>query len=120
MYTQPLLSILPPSVCGARGVCTGRRPHPLGEAVTMGRPQEGNAAWRASRAQSAGLVRCKRCKVVKKDGSPCKAPAIRGAAVCVAHGGRLVLWRRRMKKAKVVRHERFSFSSPKESSREQR
>ena len=60
----------------------------------------GNAAWRASRAQSAGLVRCRRCKVIKRDGQRCKAPAVRGLQVCRMHGGQLVLWRRRIEESK--------------------
>ncbi|WP_417729433.1 HGGxSTG domain-containing protein [Roseovarius sp.] len=30
-----------------------------------------------------------RCRAKRRDGTPCKAPALRGATRCVKHGGRV-------------------------------
>ena len=93
--------------------------HPSLEGIRSGSGLSGSTAWHNSvRSRCVfkhyQLVRCRRCKVIKRDGQRCKAPAVRGLQVCRMHGGQLVLWRRRMKKAKVVKHERFSIPSPKE------
>ena len=75
----------------------------------------GNAAWRASRAQTAGLKRCRQCITIKRNGEQCRAPAIRGWTRCVRHGGALVIWRRKLMKAKQVKHERWQTKSTKET-----
>ena len=80
----------------------------------MGRPQEGNAAWRASRAMTQGFKRCKICVAIKKDGTRCKAPAIRGWHRCVKHGGAMVIGRRRKAAAQRLKHGRFRKRSTQE------
>jgi len=52
----------------------------------------GNAAWRAAMAQAGfkkGWANRKRCKAIKRDGTPCGRLAMTryGLAVCGAHGG---------------------------------
>ena len=52
----------------------------------------GNAAWRAAMAQAAfkkGWTNRKRCKAIKRDGTPCGRLAMTryGLPVCGAHGG---------------------------------
>lgn len=50
-------------------------------------PQNLSAEGRASglRAMQASP----RCRMKRRDGSPCKAPALKGATRCVKHGGRV-------------------------------
>ena len=75
----------------------------------------GNAAWRASRAMTAGLVRCRRCAAIKKDGQRCRAQAIRGWHRCRMHGGQMVIGRRKQAAAQKLKHGRFSQRSTRQA-----
>jgi len=76
----------------------------------MGRPQEGNAAWRAAAMQCKlrpGNIGRKQCNYIKRNGIKCKALAIRNWHRCFMHGGAAVLARRGLYVARRHRHGRF-------------
>src|SRR5262245_31643861 len=67
--------------------------------VSMGRPQEGNAAWKAAAVMHAckpGLTNRTLCK-------HCKRIAVRGTSVCYFHGGARIIAKRKLKR-RHVRH----------------
>jgi hypothetical protein len=73
----------------------------------------GNAAWRAAMAQAAfkkGRINRKRCKAMKRDGTPCGMLAMTryGLEVCGAHGGYAAV-ARMMKRKPTRRYLRFKF-----------
>lgn len=69
------------------------------------RPQEGNAAWKASRAMTQiGGKRHRYCKAIDRDGNRCRGICVKKADVCYMHGGRNILNRRKIEKARKLRY----------------
>ncbi len=67
----------------ARAAREARTPGPRGRPTPENLTQEGRAlGLRAMQASS-------RCRSKRRDGTPCKAPALKGATRCVKHGGRV-------------------------------
>lgn len=75
----------------------------------------GNAAWRASRAQTQGSAGRQRCTRIKRDGTQCKGYAIRNWNRCFMHGGAAVLAKRGLYRRKL-RHGSWTEAAPQSGS----
>lgn len=71
----------------------------------------GNAAWRASRAQTQGWAGRRQCEAIRKNGLRCKRVAIKNWHRCWMHGGAMVLSRRGLYRRKL-RHAAWSQGTP--------
>ena len=67
----------------ARAAREARIPKPRGRPTPNNLTQEGRALGLRAMQVSP------RCRAKRRDGRPCKAPALRGATRCVKHGGRI-------------------------------
>lgn len=74
----------------------------------------GNVRWKAGllkRRFKKGMVGVKQCTAIKRDGTKCKAVAIKNWHRCFAHGGARVLVRRGLYISRKVRYARWTEES---------
>lgn len=57
--------------------------------LPRGRPTPENLTAEGRRMGLASAHAAPRCQALRRDGKPCRAPALRGATRCVKHGGRV-------------------------------